>query len=688
MDKAIFELSEKLRHPSDIRIKLPAIEEAAKGEYEERTTQFKTRLAGGYSHIKDLEHEISAIGKELDDFGDEKSREMLLLKDFLNFINDYKEIRVICNAHQNFARVREFMESMKSVNDDCKDEDLEVYHDNIYKKEEFVCELEQFNYQLNTEDFARIEKMIVEIKEQGREFVTILLEITSDYIENVQMFPKLEAIVLREERRDDLTRKAQEGEKGADPVMQQIARIYPRYLLHKPKDLARKVTRCLKSAVSSKFTCINTEEAFISRLGFIFDDLAVLYDSPSLSFFSFDDFLAEYHKNLKEIIDKTLGRLEAAEILALIEMKTRYYNEIEAKYNKVGEMVGSPLVQNESALLEKYTAAASNKLKTWIENTAALEIDKFNSRDTNFGKDEDGKLVSTGFINLLQIIKGQLDPIAFNKRVLLHIAETVRVYSGTFRDSILAAVKKDFELACQNKAKGGFEDYCIIFGNSGLKLTQYISTLPQCQNPEIKELGSIFISILRGCNQFLAEFVISTCAPVLSKVYTAEWESEDTVDVLEITIEDFLSDYQQVMTTFSFRTFILEICKSFANAYIRRCGKKNIVIDGKTTALLQRDCDRIKRLLSQYVEEENVAEGLSLLTRFIPMVKSHNDELMKLELKALKKAGADLDFRLIKNLINHRSDLTEENKLRILNSVKKVFSEKEKPRRRFNLGFI
>ena len=46
-------------------------------------------------------------------------------------------------------------------------------------------------------------------------------------------------------------------------------------------------------------------------------------------------------------------------------------------------------------------------------------------------------------------------------------------------------MQSEYKLSIENKGLSGFEDYCIMFGNSGLKL--YFGNLEFCQGNESKQ---------------------------------------------------------------------------------------------------------------------------------------------------------------------------------------------------------
>ena len=676
MEKAIFELSEKLRHPSDIATKLESMESGFKSKAEVHNKNFVGKLAVAYDDIKIISDGIKQLSAKVDNFKELKTRNINGLKEFTGLVRDSKRVNQICLAHQNFARVQRFMNELKTAEDECRNEDIGEYHEKIYNKEEFMYELDQYNTELEREDFDRINRIENTIKRQSVEFTSLLIEIMDEFVTNYQVLKQINKIVQKEERRDELTRLSQEGDKSKDAVMVQYARSYPQYVTRTCKNLKLKLTNVLKNSIRAKFK--KSDEVFTSRIKFVLKDLDEINENVHLEFFTFDEFIAEYHTNLKMYIEKNIDDLDAGEILALIEFKTEYYNQMETKYNKVAESLGDQLLSGETELLERYSKTASGKLSQWIENITTAEIDKMRSRDMEITRDENDKLISSGFINLLQIIKMQLEPISFNRRVFLQITNTVRENCEEFRKKIVEEVKRDCELSCQGKSSPGFEDYCILFGNSGLKLAQYITALPQCQSMEIRDLGNVFMGILQECNASLSEFVIHTCQPVLNKIFKDEWYSKRPTNTLLVTLEDFLQDYKDAMSPFSFSTFIYELSNAISNAYLAQLRSKRIVLNDESGDTLRQDYEQLKEMLLVYADLDDIEETLGILIKLVPLLETRNPDVFSVELDALRLQSSSCDETMVRNIIVARRDIETDIKKELETLVDGLFSETHK----------
>jgi exocyst complex component 3 len=675
MEKARFQLSEKLRHPSDLQTKLGNIEKVTKEIQDYHNQNLYSMISRCYTSIADSSRNISELGEHHKAFVRNNNRGVKVLKDFFSLVKDYKSVKMVCQAHANLCRVNEFSERLRRISEPVFSDDILVYHNNVYEGEDFMCQLELYNSGIPRDEYIEISKAINIIERNALEFMAKVLELCEDFVENHKLVPMVLSIIEREERRDDLTRRAQEGEKSDDPVLKEIFRMYRMYATRKPKRLREKVAKAFEACVRNKFDGLRSEEIFVNKMGFILEDLSFIRENVDLGFYSFDDVLVLYHRNLKLFLDESTCKLDAGEILAVVEYVTSYYNTIESRFNKIADALGERLLTNETELLEKYSQTAIGKLKEWITNITKMEVEKFYARNEELPRDEENKLISPGFIGLLQIIKMQLEPIAFNKRIFAHITRTVRQHCEIFKESLVQAMENDFIPACEMTSKAGYEDFCIMFGNSGLKVTQYITSLPQCQSEEVRELGNIFIDILKASNTFLSDFIIYSCQPAIDKIFTDEWYRDGITKIIVLTLEDYLGDYMNTMSDYSFLTFIHELSSAVTLAYMKQLGRKRATIGEKCGALLKADYARIAGLMCRYGDEDDVKTCLSPILKIVPLMETRNSDLFIVETRSLKMIYPDIKRSFIKSIIKKRRDLSDEERDELIDRLKECFGD-------------
>lgn len=675
MEKALFQLSEKLRHPSDLQTKLSNTEKTTKDLYEHHNQNLTKMISKCYSNIVGTSKSMCDLERHLNEFVEDKDRNIGILKDFFFLVKDYKSVKMICLAHTNLCRVIEFTEKLKTIGDPVVNRDIMIYHSNVYDAEEFGCQLEMYKADVSRDDYIEVSRALNTIEKNSLDFTAKVLEITQDFIENYEAMDEIVQIVEKEEQRDDLTGKVQEGEGSDDLVLREIHRMHRKYTTRKKKCLKDKVVKSIQVSVKNKFDRLRHEEIFVNKMDFVLRDLEFIGENIRLSFYRFDEILMLYHNNLKMFLDENVERLDAGEILAIIEYVNGYYETMESKFNKIADALGDRLLGHEAELLEKYTGTVQGKLKEWITNITRIEVDRFYARNEELPRDEEDKLISPGFISLLQIIRMQLEPIAFNRRIFARVTKTVVKHCEIFKESLVEAMDKDFRSSCEMTSGAGYEDFCIMFGNSGLKIAQYITSLPQCQDEEVRELGNVFIDILKASNTFLSDFIIYSCQPAIDKIFTAEWYDNKVTKVIIITLQDFLNDYRNTMSEYSFVTFIHELSNSITLAYMKQLGRKRAMITEECGRGLKSDYTRLYEVMSGYGDGEDVKTCLSPILKIIPLVGCKNDDLFIVELKTLKMVYPDIKRSFVKAIIKKRQDLAEDEKRRFIGRLKECFED-------------
>lgn len=674
-EKALKELSEKIKYPSDLHNKIENIQTNIKDLYFYNENLLSNKMLTCHSLLEDIDNDITKIESMYKEFLENKNKSMKILNDFLVLIKNYKTVKAICMAHTNLLKVKYFTDKLNTLYDPVFNEDIEIYHSKIYELEDFMYDIEFYNRDISREDHIEVSKAISHIKKEILEFNCKILEISEGFMEFYELFNILVLIVEKEEKRDEITVLAKKGETSSDPIPREMYRLYKKFVIRNCKNLKDRVINSIRGSIRNKFHRLAEEEVFVKKLYFVIDDLKQVRDNIDLPFFTFDDFLKEYHANLKILLDQRSEDLDAGEILAVIEFVTDYYENVESNFKKIADSLGDRLLENEERLLDKYTETAENKLKEWITNITKIEVSKFYLRNEEISKDEEDKLISPGFVSLLQIIKMQLEPISFNKKIFAHITMTIVKYCNIFKDELVNVMEKDFIPSVQMKNKAGYEDFCIMFGNSGLKLTQYITSLPQCQSPEVRELGNTFINILRSSNFYLSRFVIETCDPVISNLFTEKWYNEDIIKILNLTIKDFLTDYKCTMSEYSFITFIHELATSLSISYLKQLGSKKAIILDSCSTRLKSDYVKIKLTLDEYGEKDDIVNSLSPILKIIPLINCKSPDLFVEEVKSLKFVYPDIKRKYIKTIISKRKDLIEEEKKDFVKSLKECFGE-------------
>ena len=672
----MFELNEKLKYPSDIESKLDSILNKYRNVSEQTLERSQFIYQAEIESIKDANEKLKNVKKLMEEIKKTKMEIYSILESNEYSLNEFKEIQEISFAHQNFAKTKHFIDIMKEQ--DVNFDELDVLESSkiIFAQEEFASEVKSFQSGLTVEETKLVELKLNQIRKNSLNFTSSILQLLENYIENIGEFSNIEKVIEIEEDRDLVIIKVKEGLKSEDPVLKQFYLEYPRYIHSEPKNMQEQAIKVLQSSIFSKFQRLKGEKDFLIKLDFIFSDLRAL-KSKSFTFFTFGDFLKHYHDSFKQFIDEKLENILPEEILGIIEIKSLYYQTIESEFGIIPESLGPKLIENESVLLKKYSEIACIKLKEWIDNISEIEIEKFISRDPEINRDEQGKLVSSGFINLLQIIKAQLEPISYNRKIFIFLTGVIKEKCQYFQEKIKQAMQSELKKVMQNQSLAGFEDYCIVFGNSGLRLAQYISSLPFFQSDEVRELQSIFLAILQSSHEVLADFIIKTSKSALEHILTEAWIRNNQRQVFIVTLDDFLSDYYKTMATHAFNRFIAVLCNKIYTQYLFKLKSKDVLIDRNTSELIKKDVTQFSKLFQKFLDESKFKDFLLPIVKLCPLIESVSSELFLIELKSLMITDKTLEKSLVENIVLKKKGMNQSEKEIIMVKLSELFKVHE-----------
>lgn len=671
MVKSFSELAEKLLHPSDVENKIDSILKNCKEILEAQNSSLHSFYDGNFNKINEVFDELEKLKDTLTTHKNLKVQASKALSSSESGLKGYNSIKALIEIHENFVKTKNFMKNFENVEEEIPKDDLITYHNIIYEKEDFLYEMEWFKTSMNADDLRKVELKIAFIQKAIYEFKSVILKILADYIENADAFEKINHIVRREEARDKITVKSADGVSSNDPVIKQYYIENKIYSMRQPQELLKSGKEIIASSIKRKFEILRDDETYMQKLPQFFDDLKIL-KKHKLYFFTFDDFLLAYHSNLKSLLSHKLSSIPPEYILRIIEFKNMFYDIIADEYGK--DSTGfEKLIENEDGLLNKYSQVVAIKLTEWIDNITIMEVEKFKLREKEMNKDEQNKLISSGFINLMQIIKVQLEPASHYKKVFERVMKVLIDRCDIFMNEIIKSMAHEYKMCYDSKGLNGFEDYCIMFGNSGFKIARYFNNLEFCDASQVRKLQSLFIDILKAANSNLCDFIMLTCKPVINKLFTEEWDLQK-IKVFIITLDDFLSDYVKLMTEYSFETFLCDICEKIYMCYKTQLKSSSAMINSSSSTILKSDYSEFVALFSKFTRGTNYVDYLKPLLKLIPLLETSGD-IFLLEVKGILLSDGMIDKKLIENIANKRTNLTAHEKTFILQSLGSVFKK-------------
>ncbi|EQB60612.1 exocyst complex subunit sec6 [Vairimorpha apis BRL 01] len=165
-EKALKEISEKIKHPSDLINKIKSIQNENNELFYYNESCLSSKILKFQTLFKQIVEDITKMEEMYSNFLKDKNKTVKILNDFLILIKNYKTVKTICIAHSNLLKVQLFTEKLNSIYDSVQNDDIEIYHSKVFDLEDFMFDLEFYNHDLNREDSIEVSKSINHIKKK------------------------------------------------------------------------------------------------------------------------------------------------------------------------------------------------------------------------------------------------------------------------------------------------------------------------------------------------------------------------------------------------------------------------------------------------------------------------------------------------------------------------------------------
>ena len=676
MDDAIENINKLLKHPDDVEDKLEAIA---------REVSQETSAA--------VAHADSEFWKRMNWFQQVKARSFENLEPFPKFTKSTEEIKLISLAYMNLRSVYTSHKRIKNIEEELRmfyrtfsDKDpstqsLSKAHEHFYSLEDFRLRMQRCK-QLPA---SKIEKAELD-------FVLFILGINLP--EREDLVEAVRAIVIKEEEKDRITcvvracvqngagSRDTAGRLGGSAInwarvldevrddvrvehrnpeyLQELCRMYIHYSNRQVLDLRTKVVSGIKSRVKNRVT-----EDYVQILPYL-DSLST--ESKIGTIVNVDEIFRYSHETLKRYFAGA-DLTDAGEVLKILEFDEKYSRLNEAR------ALGLSKIVNTNTLLNTYCGISTEKISVWMRNIKNLIIDSFLIRDKVPAIDEEAKFVSIDFINLLELVKNQLEPTRFKVALYRRIRNHIVKEAAVLKEELTSVMESEFKDAISLKGKPGYEEYIIMVGNSGLKLAQYADD----QN----DLREIFVDILKSSNNLLCRFILNTCQAATVLIFTDEWYHADVTRKLVATIEDFLNDYRVRMFDYMFYTFVLSVIKGLIDVYLKQISRRRAIIYSNCPQRLNFDYEDFLELFSAFIDREEVLKRLEPLKFLIPLLEVSTVDMFIIEVRALKMRLPGLKRDFVKTLIKKKRGMDDGERQKIKEELKNVFPEEEENKKAF-----
>lgn len=429
---------------------------------------------------------------------------------------------------------------------------------------------------------------------------------------------------------------------------------------------------------NEQFPADRTKTVRSSTLSFVLDDLSVLRESdelpipPNYRIFSFS--CIQYHRLLFEYLDKNCRTFDPNEAIGILLWSKEYYAQME-EIGKMKRALGPVLFAGrEKELVDKYVSVAESKLTEWINNLAQMESKRFRERKKAPDLDSNNKFISIGFMDLLHIIRQQLEPIYAHteifKRVSHHILQCVR----SFRKILTDSVSDELESILKDNAQSGFEEYCIALSNSGLKFMDCLHSLPFYTNPNIQKISEVFYECMLMANDALVRNIMAVVSPAVDNIFTKTWQDEPVTETVISTYSDYLTDYKETMIDYSFVQFVSSLLERTIQLYFDRICRKSSIFKKEHIAILSTDRKRYRDFFGRYISKNTLKEIIKHMDYLISITSAENISIcvseIKLYLKEAPNESVERLGKILKKMPGGGKEFSKEVISRVRGSVK------------------
>lgn len=681
---------------------------------EKKEKHFNAKILHLQKRVENVKERLKNTNKSVDEAKMLLKRIDAAQSQYDSLIENYDSIKTLSTAFLNMKRTIKYAEMISEQK--IKKIDLT----NIRKMDKLKYKLTYYAKDLSKQEYIEVKPIIDTIEKEFLDWECEMMEfakkIFDSEMDQEKVQNRLEMLNIIQEIDED----SRLARKGRDGTVKDTKKEYFTHSFTERQSIKFLVTEemiCSNSNQKNVLLANNPESNNFARLfyrdnkylatrplseiklRFIKNILAIFIKRPTDFILSDIKILLEYEKYFNREISNSIFQFihevltirlkkpyeSASEILATINLFTAYEELTRASSLSFKH----PLVDITELKL-RYTEIMKGKLSIWIENITAAELKSIKSR--NVRMDEEEHFISTNFINLLKIVKEVLEPVTFDRSLYNSLLIEVIANVNNFKSMICDTIQSEYSKNTVNLVSG-FEEYCICISNSGLKLTQYVTSISEYEDDEaanqsgLIELSEVFISLTRFSNSILSKFVIFTLKPALKKLFTDSYYKDEmsVMSMFKATIGDFLTDYQQSMDDYVFITFLSDLVKQISLTFLEYMTKKRSKIYQILPEYLEKNEKSLNRTISKYCADENIRFDL---TGISPLITVSSTEQFITELRKIKYEY-EIKSDLVKGLIKRRTDLSDMDKREMLEAINTVYCDAEKKTKKgFFSGYL
>lgn len=724
---AIKRLSDLLKHPDDLNVKLDFLKKKLLQEKSSVETQLRTDVQSQFDDIQETFRILKLNQSQLVDVQNRLSKINSLCQDNHSRIPGYDTIKELSQAHSNMASTHKYVQRFRAFQQqvsliekllaEVKGEtgfthrNLLAIHYELYHVEEFRDITIHYAKKCSPDVVITLNRMFRSVESVSLKFAELLWEAARNLFrwieeDKVHLVVHIVKVVSTEEQAD---RRALQAELAKSHNLKRtdktsgsrwkLAEGSPR----QTKSYKARFLSVLREAIDSRLNQmlegLTELEDVLDTLDAVPADLKLLFDTivPAFppDFHIADFFLAEYHGHVHRRLDSLVtevSQLEGGQILRTMRFVQDYHDEL-FRHLSVSEDVLEPalLGGSQTRLVETYIALVSGKLAEWTSTMIKLDTDLFVTRAKEPQSNSDGQYYMAESGTAFQAYDQQIDIAADanSARVLVEIikccAKVALVYQNRLGDTLKSEL--DCYLDDPSSVSQGLFEYTIAFMNDQLKsvdmgepLVAKVSGMLHDVYKEravnyINEMSDGFFKLASQGHEVILKIIFNDLKAGFSQLYTSVWYEEDLVLCIIATFEDYCTDASQKLHPFLFdllinklfERFLIESLQAFTNRHaqfrIPQCASK-----------METESKAVQHFFSNYLDGKVVQSKLDPLVR-LQSLTSASAKMVFLDFYPLRKQYPDMPISLVESIMNHRTDLDRGERREILESIRSKDSD-------------
>ncbi|KAI9294820.1 exocyst complex component Sec6 [Neoconidiobolus thromboides FSU 785] len=721
---AISRLSELLKHPDDLNVKIDFLRKKLIQEKSTVEIQLRTDVQSQFDDIQETFKLFSGSNERLNQIRQSIQKVEILCKENQSKIPGYETIKELSRIHSNMVAthryVKRFQVFQQQINlieqllararipGGLTKINLLVIHYELYHVEEFRDVTMHYSKKCSQEVAIDLNQVFRKVDQVSSDFLRFLWDVVKDlylWIENGELkhFVHVIKIVECEELADKRALQVEQAKTQSLKFAGQrannkwkLAEGSPR----KNKGFKNQFLNSLKEAIELRFQNyfqdVDQTNLFdvIATLESIPQDLKLLNDTlfsafpPSYNIFDF--FVNEYHKRVfhhLETLVSDISKLIGGEILEVMRFIQDYHDELFHQLGISQSSLEPPLLGgNQSKLIEGYLSIVMDRLSEQTSALIKLDLDYFLIRDKEPHINHEGNYYLSASDTGFEAYDAQIELAADanSARILVEVIKCCTKMAQVYQQRCSDTMRNELEkyLDDPSSISQGFVEYVIALINNQLRsvdrgepLINKVSGMLHDVYKEramtyINEMSDGFFKLATLGVDIILKVIFNDLKELYSQIYTEVWYEEDLILCIIATYEDYCEDFKTQLNPFLFNLLMeklleltmIESIKAFKNKQAK------FILPQCSNKMLE-ETKGLQEFFNKYLDNKYTSVQFDPLIRLQNLASSPS-KMIFLEFYPLRKQYFDMPLNLIEDIIQHRVDLDWSQRREVLESIR------------------